>query len=93
MLSKCANPDCKEQFHTLTQGKLFHLTPTPEVPVLSEDYFSFLYERDWLCDRCSKTVTVVWDGARARVVSLPGSQIVSEDEPVTAAACATRGDN
>lgn len=81
MLSKCANPDCSEQFHSITQGKLFHLTPTRELEILSEDYFPFLYERYWLCDRCSKEMTVIWDGTQARVVTLPASQIDLQGNP------------
>jgi len=71
MLSKCANPDCNERFHSITQGKLFHLTPGRELEILSEEDFPFLYERYWLCDRCSKIMTVVWDGMHGRVLTLP----------------------
>ena len=31
MLSKCANPECFEQFRYLHQGKIFLLTPPPEL--------------------------------------------------------------
>ncbi len=56
MLSKCANPDCNEQFDVLTQGNFSHLTPTPEMEVMDEDYLPVLYERSWLWDLCSKTM-------------------------------------
>lgn len=82
MLSKCANPGCNEQFHSITQGKLFHLTPTRELEILSEEDFPFLYERYWLCDRCSKKMTVVWDGMQGRVVTLPTPQYESEDNAI-----------
>lgn len=70
MLSKCANPDCCEQFRYLHQGKLFHLTPIPELQSLSEGVEAF-HERFWLCDRCCLRMKVVWDGTQARIVSLP----------------------
>jgi hypothetical protein len=73
MLSKCANPACSEQFQYLHQGKLFHLTPTPELQSISEESCAFLYERFWLCDECSRKMTVVWDGSRAKVISLPAT--------------------
>lgn len=28
-------------------------------------------ERFWLCDDCAKKLTVIWDGAQAKVVPLP----------------------
>lgn len=81
MLSKCANPDCSEQFRYLHQGKIFHLTPTPELEVLSEDSYEFLYERFWLCDQCSKKMTLVWDGTQAKIVSLPTPLIPNSEVP------------
>lgn len=71
MLSKCANPECSEQFRYLHQGRLFCLTPTPEVQAASYGALELLYERFWLCDRCSKVMKVVWNGVQAKVVSLP----------------------
>lgn len=82
MLSKCANPDCNEKFHSLAQGRLFHLTPARELEILCEEDFPFLYERYWLCDCCSKVMTVVWDGMHARVVSLAAPANSPADEPV-----------
>jgi hypothetical protein len=34
-----------------------------------------LVERFWLCDACSKETTIIWDGARAKVVRLPQNPI------------------
>ena len=71
MLSKCANPECSEQFRYLHQGRLFCLAPTPEVAATSQGSLELLYERFWLCDRCCKEMKVTWDGLRAKVVRLP----------------------
>ena len=84
MLSKCANPECFEQFRYLHQGKIFQLSPTPEVQAVMCDSSGPLYERFWLCDRCSKRMTVKWDGIQARIVPLPqgrggGSQPAPEE--------------
>ena len=69
MLSKCANPECSEPFRYLHQGKIFCLIP-PKVAASSYGLLDFLYERFWLCDRCSKEMKVTWDGVRAKVVHL-----------------------
>jgi len=71
MLSKCANPQCFEQFRFLHQGKLFHLTPTPEIQMMSEEAFPALYERFWLCDRCSQQMTLTWAGTHVKLAPLP----------------------
>ena len=63
MLSKCANPDCPEQFRSLRYGRLFVLdTAQPNleatVPIRRRpqrlEYF-------WLCDRCCKSKRVIAD--------------------------------
>ena len=71
MLSKCANPECVEVFRYLHQGKIFHLCPTPEVQAATDELSPVMYERFWLCERCSKQLTVVWGGTHARLVPLP----------------------
>lgn len=73
MLSKCANPKCSEQFRYLHQGRLFCLTPTPEVQATNYGSLEFLCERFWLCDRCAKQMRVVWDGLQARVEQQPST--------------------
>ena len=71
MLSKCANPECPEVFRYLHEGKIFRLAPTPTVRTAAATLGLLLTERFWLCDPCSKEMTVVWDGARAKIVPLP----------------------
>lgn len=70
VLSKCANPECSQQFRYLHSGKLFCLTPTPEIEAIG-GVIPKLSERFWLCERCSKTMTLVWVGTHAQVVALP----------------------
>ena len=36
MLSKCANPECSEQFRYLHQGKMFCLIPAPKAAADSQ---------------------------------------------------------
>lgn len=76
MISKCANPTCSERFLYLHQGKIFQLTPTPEVEEVSGCFPPSFYERFWLCDKCCKEMTVVWAGTEARLVPLPPESLV-----------------
>lgn len=66
-----ANPECSERFLYLHQGKLFQLMPTPEIAAVGEGFLPVLSERFWLCDRCSKTMTIVWAGTGPKLVPLP----------------------
>ena len=70
VLLKCANPNCSQQWHYLREGKLFHLSPTPEIEALIGDSLDALYERFWLCDRCAKQMTVVWGGTHVQLIPL-----------------------
>lgn len=70
MLSKCANPECSEILRCLHQGKIFCLAPTPEVESLTGEMHPVLQERFWLCDRCSKEMTLVWGGTQVELVPL-----------------------
>lgn len=71
MVSKCANPECTEVFRYLHQGRIFLLSPTPEVEIVAGGAHPSLFERFWLCDKCSKQMTVVWGGTQAKLVTLP----------------------
>jgi hypothetical protein len=82
MLSKCANPECAEKFLFLHCGKLFYLTRTPEVEACAGGAPP-IRERFWLCDRCAKVMTIVWDGTKAKLIPLlqnPTKQKESEPE-------------
>lgn len=71
MLSKCANPECSAVLRYLRQGKIFYLAPTPDVQIAMGIQCPTLRERFWLCDRCSKEMTMVWSGTEAQLASLP----------------------
>ena len=54
MVAKCINPYCSRPFHHLDHGKLFvtEYPPSfPELHVRKREHF-------WLCEECSKTMTV-----------------------------------
>ena len=70
MLSNCANPKCSEIFRYLHQGKIFSLAPTPEVQTVT-GMLPTLEERFWLCEQCSKEMTLVWGGTHLKLVALP----------------------
>lgn len=74
MLSKCANPDCSEIFRYLHQGKVFCLAPTPEVEAVTGEFLPQFQERFWLCDECSKKITVVWGGTQVKLEPLPAQE-------------------
>lgn len=70
MLSKCANPECSAVFRYLHLGKIFHLS-VPEAEASSGASISLRHERFWLCDQCSKKMTLVWAGTQVEVTPLP----------------------
>jgi len=91
MLSKCANPECPEKFLFLHLGKLFCLGPTPEIEA-SAGALSLPQERFWLCDRCAKIMTIVWDGTKAALIPLPQAAKPTKavHEPTTEPSMRTR---
>ena len=77
MVSKCANPACSEKFLHLHEGKIFLLSPTPEVEAATGGFAPPLYERFWLCDRCCKAWTLVWGGTEVKLIPLSKPAISS----------------
>jgi hypothetical protein len=75
MVSKCANPRCSERFLYLHQGKIFQLSPTPEVEAVGGGFPPSLCERFWLCDKCCKEMTLVWGGTGPKLVPLPAETV------------------
>ena len=91
MLSKCANPECGTVFRYLHEGKIFRLAPSPEVQLAAAAKGAHLTERFWLCEPCSKHLTITWNGTSAQVVSqdvkpelsnIPIDTKEREDEPI-----------
>ncbi len=76
MLSKCANPECSEILRYLHEGKIFYLAPTPEVESLTT-LNAKLHERFWLCSRCSRRMTLVWDGTGITLMPLPANAVAA----------------
>ena len=70
MLSKCANPECFEVFRYLHQGKIFYFPPTLDPQATTATLDASRHERFWLCARCSKQMTLKWDGTQAKLVRL-----------------------
>ena len=83
MLSKCANPACSRQFMHLREGKIFQLSPTPEVEAATRGLAFSLYERFWLCDECCTQLTLVWGGTEAKLVPLPQQKVSKTCSPQT----------
>lgn len=83
MLSKCANPKCSETLRYLHQGKTFSLAPTPEVQAVT-GMLPMLEERFWLCERCSKEMSLVWGGAQVKLVALPKKRSKARASAATA---------
>jgi hypothetical protein len=70
MLSKCANPECVEVFRYLHQGRIFHFhAPAADAPKGAPTWA--LHERFWLCEQCSKKLTLVWCGTQIKLTPLP----------------------
>lgn len=61
MLSKCANPACSGTFRYLHEGRMFHLIVDSEKTVAI--HRAAAMERFWLCDECSKKLTLVLSSA------------------------------
>jgi hypothetical protein len=78
MVSKCANPTCSERFLYLHQGKIFQLSPTPEVEEVGGGFPPSLYERFWLCDKCCKEMTLVWGGTEPKLVPLRSEPVAQQ---------------
>lgn len=80
MLHKCANPTCPPLFRRLSQGKLFQVemenTSIKSGRPLTSHRKGFVrqIERFWLCDRCSRSVTIAYEkGGGIVTVPLPAN--------------------
>ena len=62
MMSKCANPQCSSVFRYLSEGKLFQVRAT-DAARLSARKSQARDEFFWLCNECSKELTIAFDPA------------------------------
>ncbi len=70
MVAKCVNPYCNRPFRHLDHGRLFVTEYPPTFPGLH----ARKREHFWLCEECSKTMTVAirheHDRAAVRIINL-----------------------
>ena len=82
MLSKCVNLACSAQFHYLHEGKVFRLdTGTLALP---DGHPNRKTEYFWLCDRCAKIMTVVFDNGKVATRPLHPQRVEAEETLETA---------
>jgi hypothetical protein len=71
ILEKCVNPFCNRPFRDFSGGKLF-LVEFP--PRLIEHFAGSRRERCWLCEECSRIMTVAirreFDAVSVRIINL-----------------------
>jgi hypothetical protein len=67
VVQKCANPSCSVTFRRLGDGRLFVLEAAAEGHLRQPNYF-------WLCDSCSRVMTVAKKGNQSAVVLLARAQ-------------------
>ena len=70
MVGKCANPACEARFRYLHKGKLFVVEESrpKNLPAAFPDQRRPDYV--WLCEDCSRTITVPYLGGRIEAVSI-----------------------
>ncbi len=80
MLSQCANPECKNSFRYLHQGRVFVLDcGTANESETRDGSWLVLgrrFEAFWLCDDCSRRWTLQFNSGR--VITMPVSRIAVE---------------
>jgi len=60
MLHKCANPPCTTLFRKMSEGRLFQFSRSVQRASKGRSSGRVM-EYFWLCDRCLKTLTLVFD--------------------------------
>ncbi len=71
MVSKCANPSCSVPFRYLREGRIFHVAHRPGSSQNTGNKRASPHERFWLCDECSRHLTIISHAAGILVVPLP----------------------
>lgn len=80
MISHCANPDCGKPFHYLHGGRLYRFDVAPP-NLTSEEIPNAICSIGpaqtavffWLCEQCSSSLSLNFDGRRVSVTLLPVS--------------------
>lgn len=71
MLSKCANPACRESFRYLHSGRLFQFETRDRPQAQGERMPVQAVEFFWLCDECATRFSLAADaGGGVRVIPL-----------------------
>lgn len=81
MISHCANPNCRKPFHYLRGGRLYRFDVAPP-NLTSEDISSSICSIGrthtavffWLCEQCSSTQSLNFDGREVSVTHLPAAR-------------------
>ena len=84
MVSKCANPSCSGTFRYLHEGIIFHVALGSTVQEKAAIQGIPKIERFWLCDACSRKMTVISHTFGVLVVPL---QHVSETKKQIVGGC------
>lgn len=100
MISHCANPDCGKAFHYLHGGRLYRFDVAP-VNLTSQDISNAICSIGrshtavffWLCEECSSTHSLNFDGRGVSVTTLPVARRRREDAPVVAVGGIKTDDN
>ena len=105
MISKCANPSCGVQFHSLRGGQLYRFNFTAPPPLgsdLPNAICDFNCERAtvyfWMCSQCSSKCSLSFDShyklQLTALKKLPhGDALVIVDEPDAQQNCAPDGES
>jgi len=84
MLHKCANPNCTSSFRKITEGKLFLVDTTLEVPDTTRTRWRAQprkrIEYYWLCDLCAFALTLSYEQGRG-VVAVPRPESAKKMPP------------
>jgi len=86
MVSKCANQACAATFRYWHEGKILLVEVGPAPPEKLDIYALRRLERFWLCDDCSKTMTIVSHPSGVLVVPLEDQSKPKKGSGASAAA-------
>jgi hypothetical protein len=84
MLHKCANPDCRNPFRNINQGKLFHISTEffPAMPTDKAKQPQLSVEHYWLCEACTGILTLVADREKGLLVVPIATIVPGTEHPI-----------